>query len=160
MANDLFGGLGGLGGLVKGLSGLMPQDDPEVKLMNSQVEVSDCQKKMAEILAQIGQEAVDKYGADSFGPLGSQLNLAKANLEAAQSKLKVMTEEKEARDAAAKEQEAKTTCPQCGTVNPEGTKFCLECGAKVGAPEQTFCVSCGVELKPGARFCGSCGAQQ
>ena len=30
MANDLFGNLGGL---MRGLSGFMPQDDPGVKLM-------------------------------------------------------------------------------------------------------------------------------
>ena len=38
MANDLFGGLSGL---MKGLSGFMPQDDPNVMMMNAQNEVSD-----------------------------------------------------------------------------------------------------------------------
>lgn len=160
MANDLLGGLGGLGGLVKGLSSFMPQDDPEVKLMNAQVEVGDLQKKKAEILAEIGAKAVAQYGIDSFGDLGNQLKLVETNLAAAQGKLQTMQEEKSAQEAAAKAEQAKTTCPECGTFNPEGTKFCQECGAKLGAPEQSFCSTCGAEMKAGARFCGACGAQQ
>ena len=41
MGNELFGGLGGL---MKGLSNLMPQDDPAVKMMNAHTQVGDLQK--------------------------------------------------------------------------------------------------------------------
>ena len=39
MANDLFGGL------MKGLSGFMPQDDPDVKLMSAQSDSATASKR-------------------------------------------------------------------------------------------------------------------
>lgn len=30
-----------------------------------------------------------------------------------------------------------TTCPSCGTENPEGFKFCGNCTAPLGAPART-----------------------
>src|SRR6516165_3277314 len=44
-------------------------------------------------------------------------------------------------------------CAKCKTENPEGLKFCNECGA----PFKTPCASCGFENAPGAKFCGQCG---
>jgi len=46
-------------------------------------------------------------------------------------------------------------CPACGYNNPEGTKFCNECGAKL-EPAQN-CPACGAALTPGLKFCGECG---
>ena len=74
-------------------------------------------------------------------------------------------------------------CPKCGTVLPEGAKFCFGCGTKIeesvsdqitcphcgaltpkgkfcmacGAKLQSFCPSCGAEVPPGAKFCLQCG---
>ena len=45
------------------------------------------------------------------------------------------------------------TCPSCGHVNPEGQKFCGECGSALVAT----CSSCGAANAPGQRFCGECG---
>src|SRR6516164_2944565 len=45
-------------------------------------------------------------------------------------------------------------CAKCKTENPEGLKFCNECGT----PFKTPCVSCGFENAPAAKFCGQCGA--
>ena len=61
MGNDLFGGLGGL---MKGLSNLMPQDDPAVKMMNAHTQVSDLQKQEKDLYVQIGKMAVEKYNAE------------------------------------------------------------------------------------------------
>ncbi len=44
-------------------------------------------------------------------------------------------------------------CGNCGFDNPEGTKFCEECGAKL----VRACPSCGYEVRPTAKFCGECG---
>ena len=44
-------------------------------------------------------------------------------------------------------------CPNCRTVNPEGAKFCLNCGM----PLSTACPHCGTTLAPGAKFCFNCG---
>jgi class 3 adenylate cyclase len=45
-------------------------------------------------------------------------------------------------------------CPSCGFENPEGLKFCNECGA----PLQMPCSQCGFANQPQAKFCGACGA--
>jgi len=47
------------------------------------------------------------------------------------------------------------TCPKCGANLPEGSKFCLNCGAKV--PNK--CPQCKAELPENAKFCPRCGAQ-
>jgi len=44
-------------------------------------------------------------------------------------------------------------CPSCGFENPEGMKFCEECGTK----RVQICPSCRREVRPTAKFCGECG---
>ena len=44
-------------------------------------------------------------------------------------------------------------CPNCGTENEAGRKFCGECGTALAA----LCPSCGSPNAPGAKFCGECG---
>jgi class 3 adenylate cyclase/tetratricopeptide (TPR) repeat protein len=45
-------------------------------------------------------------------------------------------------------------CPLCGFENPEGLKFCGECGTAVTA----LCPRCGFANPPQFKFCGDCGA--
>jgi hypothetical protein len=45
-------------------------------------------------------------------------------------------------------------CPSCGFENPDGMKFCGQCGAKLGP----YCPQCGFENPSGFAFCGQCGA--
>jgi class 3 adenylate cyclase/tetratricopeptide (TPR) repeat protein len=45
-------------------------------------------------------------------------------------------------------------CSSCRSDNPEGSRFCLQCGAGLG----TTCPGCGADLPGGARFCNQCGA--
>jgi class 3 adenylate cyclase/tetratricopeptide (TPR) repeat protein len=45
-------------------------------------------------------------------------------------------------------------CPSCGFENPEGLKFCNECGTPLRMP----CAQCGFANPPQAKFCGDCGA--
>jgi membrane protease subunit (stomatin/prohibitin family) len=52
---------------------------------------------------------------------------------------------------------ATIACPKCGTANPEGSKFCSNCGTALG-PKQ--CSNCGAELAPDAKFCPQCGTAQ
>ena len=44
-------------------------------------------------------------------------------------------------------------CPSCGQDNPEGMKFCGECGA----PFKHRCPQCGFDNLPRFKFCGECG---
>ena len=62
-------------------------------------------------------------------------------------------------------------CPNCGTVLPEGTKFCTECGKQIPTePAQTisqdaaqsqgsFCPNCGNAIPSNTNFCVVCGAK-
>ena len=45
-------------------------------------------------------------------------------------------------------------CASCGSDNPEGAKFCIECAA----PLQKRCPSCGAVNLPRAKFCAECGS--
>jgi class 3 adenylate cyclase len=48
------------------------------------------------------------------------------------------------------------TCAGCGFDNPEGMKFCGECGEALRVA--AHCPGCGFESPPGFKFCGECGA--
>ena len=55
----------------------------------------------------------------------------------------------------------KIPCPNCGTANLPGAKYCTSCGEAI-LPAQTTTVSsrcnkCGAENKSGAKFCENCG---
>lgn len=140
---------------MKGLSGFMPQDDPEVKMIAAQSDLSDLQRQETELYAQIGIKALEK-GSGQFAELENKLRLVQENLSIAQEKLKKAQLEKEARESAKHEEDEKRTCPQCGNYNPEDTKFCQECGARLDAQK---CRKCGTILASGTRFCGECGAR-
>ncbi len=44
-------------------------------------------------------------------------------------------------------------CSNCKTENPDGLKFCNECGAAL----TRICAKCGFENVPSSKFCGECG---
>ncbi len=44
-------------------------------------------------------------------------------------------------------------CSSCAADNPEGAKFCEQCGA----PFKRRCTKCGFENSPTARYCAECG---
>jgi len=46
-------------------------------------------------------------------------------------------------------------CPMCQAENPEGMKFCVECGKKL----EIICPKCGFGNSPTFTFCGECGHQ-
>lgn len=154
MANDLFGSLGGL---MKGLSGFMPQDDPNVVLLNAQTEVSALKNQEEAIYTEIGKLAYAQ-NPDAFPEQNNKLQLIKANLSAAEAKLNAKQQEIKEAEQARRAAEDRLSCPNCGARNEEGVKFCQECGTKLG-PSKSFCTGCGQENPPGTRFCGNCGQQ-
>ena len=151
-----FGNIGGLGGIVKGITTFMPQDDPNTQLLKLQSEVSDLKSQETELYTEIGRAAIEKFGLDEFDEATDRMKLIRANLVAAETKLKEEQEEKEAREKAEKESMAGRTCPKCGQENPEGTKFCQECGFKLGR-QGTACPACGTVNPAGVKFCQECG---
>ena len=152
MANDIFGGLGGL---MKGLSGFMPQDDPNVKLMTAQSELNDLKKQEETVFAEIGRQA---FAANTAAyPQAEKLRLIQANIVEAENALKAAAATKDQADQQQQTASAHSTCPGCVHVNPDGTNFCQECGHKLGG---MVCKSCNDPLPPGTRFCGVCGACQ
>lgn len=46
-------------------------------------------------------------------------------------------------------------CPHCATVNPDGAKFCFNCGQALSLN----CPNCATNLPAGAKFCFNCGHQ-
>ena len=44
-------------------------------------------------------------------------------------------------------------CLKCQYDNPNGTKFCVECGSKL----ELLCPKCGFSNSPSYKFCGDCG---
>lgn len=161
MAKDLFGGLSGaLGGLMGGLanSGLVPKDTPEGKLLAAQGELSSLKKQETELLAEIGRQA---YGKNpDIWPQSDKLKLIQSNIASAQAQLIDAKLEQETMEAEKKAAADACVCPNCGNENPEGVKFCQECGTRLDGSAKKHCTSCGAELKPGTRFCGECGARQ
>jgi len=45
------------------------------------------------------------------------------------------------------------TCATCGTENPAGARFCMNCGNAL----ERRCPNCGTQAPPEARFCMNCG---
>ena len=44
-------------------------------------------------------------------------------------------------------------CPKCEFENPEGAKFCVECGNKI----EIICPKCSSVNSPSFKFCSECG---
>ena len=52
------------------------------------------------------------------------------------------------------------SCPSCGAVAPNGSKFCPRCGTVIEyRPTSTTCPSCGKSVPAGSKFCYSCGSR-
>lgn len=153
MANDLFGSLGGL---MRGLSGFMPQDDPDVKLLNLRSQLDDLCAEETALLAEVGKRALAECPG-RFPEQEAELARIKCRLAAAEAELTGAQQEKQKAEQASRREEALHTCPECGFRNPDGVRFCQECGARLGP---AVCRKCGAELAPGTRFCGECGARQ
>ena len=76
-------------------------------------------------------------------PQSDKLKLIQSNIASVQAKLNAAKAEQQAKEQAAKEEKAACTCPSCGHENPEGVKFCQECGTKLGGSAKKHCTSCG-----------------
>lgn len=54
-------------------------------------------------------------------------------------------------------------CPDCSAEQPDGARFCNQCGAKLPLPTPValepdwHCLACGFENQTGSKFCSECG---
>ena len=124
MANDLFGGLGNLGGLGDILGGIaksvVPKNTPEGKLLNAQSEVSDLKKQESDILLEIGKAAYEQN--PSAWPQDGKLKLIRQNIATAQATLDEASAAQKPAEAEQAAEDAKARCPSGGHKNPEGGK--------------------------------------
>lgn len=161
-----------LTGIVKGLSGFMPQDDPDVKIFNAQNELKEFSEKEEKIYARLGRQIYETDRGENYPEIKAELDLLVANRQAAESRLQAARDEKAALERAEAEERARReaeeqarSCPSCGAYNPEGTNFCQECGTRMAQPVQQptaakrFCPNCGAEVTTGHRFCSGCGTR-
>lgn len=161
-----------LTGIVKGLSGFMPQDDPDVKIFNAQTEMKEFSEREEKVYARLGRQVYETDGGENYPEIRAELDLLVANKQAAESRLQAARDEKAALERAEAEERARReaeeqahSCPNCGAYNPEGTNFCQECGTRLTQPVQQapaakrFCPNCGTEVIAGHRFCSGCGTK-
>ncbi len=154
MSNDLFGGI------MKGLGAFMPKDDPNIKLFQAQNEINDLQNKELELYAEIGRKILPEIsGKQEYSDLVTELNYTQKKLAAAREELADAQNTKSEQEIKEKEALISRTCPNCDTLNPEGVKFCQECGARLNLTAKVRCQACGAEFPTGTRFCGECGSQ-
>jgi DNA repair exonuclease SbcCD ATPase subunit len=152
MANDLFSGL------VKNFAAFMPKDDPQTKVFQVQTEISDLENREQELYVQIGKKVYASIcKKPEYSEIVQELTTIQRRLENARAELQRVQNEKEEKDRQEKEELLSRTCSNCDTVNPEGLKFCQECGTKLGQTEKYQCPNCSTDYLPGTRFCGECG---
>lgn len=153
MSNDLFGGL------MKGISAFVPKDDPNMKLFQSQSELSDLQTREQELYAEIGKKAYPSIsGQPEYSELVTELNFTQKKLMAANDALQTAQNTKTEQEKKEQELLQSRTCASCGTLNPEGVKFCQECGVPLNLSGKAKCPGCGAEFPMGTKFCGECGS--
>jgi hypothetical protein len=55
-------------------------------------------------------------------------------------------------------EEIMPNCTSCGTMNPDGSKFCASCGKPIPEKQQApICPRCGTLNPEGGKFCKNCG---
>ena len=156
--------LGDIGGFFKGLKPLMQatgaSEDENLNVLMMQTDLSELKEKKKELLAKIGQAVIeDPSLRGRFSDICGEIDQIDQQIEAketeARNAQKALEEKKHAEELALKAR----VCSQCGFENAEGTKFCSECGNKLGLPAVQKCGQCGAEYETGAKFCGECGAR-
>ena len=104
----------------------------------AQTELDALSVKREEALKELGEAAYKKFGAEQFPELAQRIGEIDSETEritVSVEKAKREDEERRAAEEARRaEEEAKLaarTCGHCGTVNPEGTNFCMACGRRI-----------------------------
>lgn len=123
-------------------------------------EISELETSRQTLLSEIGEKILPELaGRPEFAELTAKLNGIAKHIDELKRQEAELLEEKARREKEEKERLMKRTCFRCKAVNPEGSKFCEECGAKLGEPPREYCKICGTMNPDGMKFCGECGAK-
>lgn len=158
--------LSGLGGLIKGMQPIMGEEvqkDASMKAFLLKTDISELRDKKQSAFARIGlavYEANQQSGRYSeftefyseLEEIDRQLSKMELEMEAAQN----IAEEKQ---RAEEQKRDALTCRNCGNENKPDTKFCSECGEKLGLPTMLRCAECGAQNSRDTKFCGECGTK-
>ncbi len=119
----------------------------------------DCIKVRATVTTVPGQPPMvsTAYYAQGIGPVRQVLQVAGQELTVTLASTTVKPVQ-EAQAVPAPTVPGKIRCSKCGALADAGTKFCPQCGTKLGEPAApTNCPKCNAKLPAGAKFCPACG---
>jgi RNA polymerase subunit RPABC4/transcription elongation factor Spt4 len=123
-------------------------------------EIADISKQSYDLLAEIGGKALPELrGKPEYAEYASKIDANDAKVKDLKQQEIALAEEKTQYLKEEKERVAMYTCTNCKRVNPEGAKFCEECGTPVGVLPREFCKACGTLNQTGVKFCGECGSR-
>ena len=119
----------------------------------------DCIKVRATVTTMPGQPPMVSTAcyAQGIGPVRQVLQVAGQELTVTLASTTVKPVQ-EAQAVPVPTVPGKIRCPKCGALADAGTKFCPQCGTKLGEPAAlTNCPKCNAKLPAGAKFCPACG---
>ena len=138
----------------------MTENDFDKAIAEAEAEAEAIKSRRLEILAGIGEKALPEIdGKPEFADLLAQLDEAEKQAEELVVRMAKIQEEKIKFERAEKERVARYTCVACRNVNNENSRFCEECGGKVGDLPREFCKICCTLNYQSLKFCGECGAK-
>ncbi|WP_394922937.1 zinc ribbon domain-containing protein [uncultured Robinsoniella sp.] len=153
MTGDIFSSL------MKGLSELMPEDDPCIRAFQLQSDIKKLKAKEDDIYKEVGKKALEQDGEIRFPEDLNKLLEARRQRQAAEEELFDLQSGRRGReedDTEGCDEEECTVCEACGARNASDHLFCKECGAKL-KNEGRKCPDCGNDVESDAKFCGQCG---
>ena len=132
----------------------------EEKLSAMANEISALETSRLMALAEIGEKALAEIcDKPDFAELREKFDGIEGRIKELKQQEAALLEEKTRFEKEEKERLIRRTCFTCKAVNPEGSRFCEECGAKLGELPREYCKNCGTVNPAGMKFCGECGSK-
>lgn len=123
-------------------------------------EIAALERQRLDALAEIGEKSLPELrDRPEFAESIAMINEITQKIEELRQRESALREEKERAEREERERIARLTCFSCKTVNPEGARFCEECGSQLGVLPKDYCKNCGTLNQPGLKFCGECGTK-
>lgn len=123
-------------------------------------EIAALEKQRLGMFAEVGEMALPALrDKPEFTELAAKIDKIAEKLGGLRQRESELLEEKARREKEEKERQLALTCFACKRVNPEGARFCEQCGGKLGEPPREYCKACSTLNSPNMKFCGECGAK-